>query len=46
MNYQNICNGTKNIAMDLGYQDPAYFCRFFRKMTQRSTKDFRKQVFK
>ena len=36
----------KTIAMELGYEDPAYFCRFFRKMTHESPAGFRGRVFK
>ncbi|PSW20470.1 cupin domain-containing protein [Photobacterium sanctipauli] len=36
----------KQIAHDLGYDDVAYFCRFFRKMADESPLDFRQRVFK
>lgn len=36
----------KTIAIELGYDDPAYFGRFFRKMTGESPAAFRKRTFK
>ncbi|MGF1703969.1 helix-turn-helix transcriptional regulator [Photobacterium makurazakiensis] len=39
-------NTVKQIAHDLGYDDVAYFCRFFRKVANESPLDFRARVFK
>lgn len=36
----------KEIAHYLGYEDPAYFCRFFRKLANESPLEFRERVFK
>ena len=36
----------KQIAHELGYEDVAYFCRFFRKAAHESPLDFRARVFK
>ncbi|MPQ46708.1 helix-turn-helix domain-containing protein [Marinifilum sp. N1E240] len=35
---------TKEIAYDLGFQDPAYFSRFFKKYTNQTLSDFRSLV--
>ncbi|HLZ99196.1 MAG TPA: helix-turn-helix domain-containing protein [Steroidobacteraceae bacterium] len=32
------------IGADLGFRDPAYFCRFFRRHTGKSPRDYRKQL--
>ncbi|AMO58393.1 hypothetical protein GZ77_19270 [Endozoicomonas montiporae] len=34
------------IAIELGYEDPSYFCRFFRRVTGESPAAFRDRVFK
>ena len=36
----------KTIAFEMGYDDPSYFCRFFRRLTSESPAAFRKRVFK
>ena len=36
----------KTIAIEMGYDDPSYFCRFFRRLTGESPAAFRKRVFK
>lgn len=35
---------TKEIAYDLGFQDPAYFSRFFKKYTNQTLSDFRNLI--
>ena len=35
----------KTIAIEMGYDDPSYFCRFFRRLTSESPAAFRKRVF-
>jgi len=35
----------KVIAYELGFEDPAYFCRFFKKMTGTTTKAYRRSCY-
>jgi len=37
-------SNTKEIAYELGFQDPAYFSRFFKKYTSQTLSDFRKLI--
>jgi AraC family transcriptional activator of pobA len=30
------------LALDLGFEDPAYFCRFFKRRTGQSPRDYRR----
>jgi AraC family transcriptional regulator, transcriptional activator of pobA len=39
-----VATPVARIGADLGFSDPAYFCRFFRRHTGRSPRDYRKQL--
>jgi AraC family transcriptional activator of pobA len=32
------------LAYELGFEDPAYFCRFFKRRTGRSPRDYRRET--